>query len=116
MLLYGLSFEDIAYLPSKNKTGSYKTAADMPQDMNSYIEQNHQLDILLWQLANKRLDAAISSLQSKCGVGHFQQHLKAFKALQRFIRETCSDYKGWHEKHGIPGPYAYVADNGVGYR
>jgi hypothetical protein len=31
MLQYGLTFEDIVYLPLKKRGGKYKTASDMPQ-------------------------------------------------------------------------------------
>jgi hypothetical protein len=31
MLQYGLTFEDIVYLPLKRRVGKYKTASDMPK-------------------------------------------------------------------------------------
>jgi hypothetical protein len=31
MLQYGLTFEDIVYLPLKKRVGKYKTASDMPK-------------------------------------------------------------------------------------
>jgi hypothetical protein len=35
MLQYGLTFEDIVYLPLKKRVGKYKTAGDMPKVCSS---------------------------------------------------------------------------------
>lgn len=113
MMLYGLSHEDIAYLRSKDKTGLYKSAKDMPEDLNSYIEANNPKDMELWNLANARLNDTIQQLQPEC----FQQQLQTFTAIQAAVKRECADYRQWYADHGFSNTtHSYVSDNGWGFR
>ena len=56
MLSYGLKYEDVAYVSSRNKTGWYKPADVMPAQLNNYVVQQNKQDLRLWELANARLD------------------------------------------------------------
>ena len=116
MLLYGLTFEDIAYLRSKDRSTTYKAVGKLPPELSSHIEGHNQVDIQLWQLANDQLDMCIAKVDGECGTGHFQQQLSTFKALQAHVGRSCGDYKAWYAKHGFNGSYAWVGDNGWGYR
>lgn len=113
MMLYGLSHEDIAYLRSKDKTGLYKSAKEMPEDLNSYIETHNPKDIELWNLANARLNDTIQQLQPEC----FQQQLRTFAAIQAAVKRECADFRQWYADHGLSNTtYSYVSDNGWGFR
>jgi regulator of replication initiation timing len=113
MMVYGLTYEDIAHLRAKDKQGLYKTTADMPKELNDYIEEHNPLDLELWKLANARLDAAIQQLQPEC----FQHHLAMFAKVQAAVKDGCSNYQQFYAEHGLSNQtYAYVSDNGIGYR
>jgi hypothetical protein len=114
MLQYGLTFEDIAYLPSKVRTGKYKTAKDMPQHLNDYILSVNQHDMQLWQLANRRLDEKKAELVDACGADIVSAALEAFEQQLDDIRAECSDYQGWYEAHGFDGPFTYSGSPGIG--
>lgn len=113
MMLHGLQYDDVAYLRAKDKKGAYKSASDMPNDMNDYIEQHNQLDGELWRLANARLDDAIQQLQPDC----FKHHLAVFAKVQAAVKDGCSNYQQFYADHGLSNQtYSYVSDNGIGYR
>lgn len=114
MLQYGLTYEDIAYLPSKVRTGKYKTAKDMPQHLNDYILSVNQHDMQLWTLANTRLDEKKAELIDACGADIVSAALEAFEQLLDEIRAECSDYQRWYEEHGFDGPYTYSGSPGIG--
>ncbi|WIA19512.1 hypothetical protein OEZ85_004123 [Tetradesmus obliquus] len=114
MLQYGLTYEDIAYLPSKVRTGKYKTAKDMPQHLNDYILSVNQHDMQLWTLANTRLDEKKAELIDACGADIVSAALDAFEQLLDEIRAECSDYQRWYEEHGFDGPYTYSGSPGIG--
>lgn len=114
MLEYGLTYEDIAYLPSKVRTGKYKTAKDMPADLNDYILSANQDDYALWQLANKRLDQKKAQLQDECGADIVAAALHTFGELLEEVAAGCSDYIEWYKSHGYSEPYTYSGNPGLG--
>lgn len=114
MLEYGLTYEDIAYLPSKVRTGKYKTAKDMPQHLNDYIMSVNQQDMQLWQLANKRLDQKKAELLDSCGADIVASALYSFEQLLDEIRKECTEYQEWYDSHGYSGPYTYSGSPGIG--
>lgn len=114
MLEYGLTFEDIAYLPSKIRTGRYKSASDMPQELNDYILSVNQQDLALWELANKRLDARRAQLLDACGADIVAASLRAFESLLARVTDECSDYIEWYHTHGFPEPFTYSGSPGLG--
>lgn len=117
MMLYGLTYEDIAYLRAKNKKGLYKTAADSPKHMNDYIESHNKIDIELWNLANARLDSTIEKLKREDAGACFERHLAVFAAVQAAVKAGCRDYQRFHAEHGLSNQtYSYVSDNGIGFR
>jgi hypothetical protein len=93
---------DIAFVPSKVRTGLYKTAADMPAELNAYIMEHNHLDLQLWELANKKLDDHISRIEAECGEGHFAQALAKYKEAQALVEAECSNYREWYSEHGFP--------------
>lgn len=114
MLEYGLTYEDIAYLPSKIRTGKYKTTKDMPKDLNDYILSANQKDFELWQLANKRLDQKKTQLQEECGADIVAAALQKFDQLLHEVAAECSDYVEWYKSHGYSAPYTYSGTPGLG--
>jgi hypothetical protein len=118
MLLHGLRFEDIAYLSSKNRTGKYAGPAQMPAELNAFVAQRSDRDLLLWQVANARLDERRRELQQQCD-GHdvVGTTLAQFERLLSRVRQECADAQAWHAAHGLSGhPLVYRGDTGLGYR
>lgn len=116
MLTYRLKLQDIAYLPSKVRTGKYKPADQMPADLNSYILSVNQQDLLLWQHANKLLDECRRQLEQQCGAGVVAATLASFQALQAEVFRQCADFKAWYAANKVPAQYTYVNDEGWGWR
>lgn len=117
MLLYGLKLQDIAYLPSKVRTGKYKPSEQMPAALNEYVLSANSKDLQLWQHANKLLDARRAKLEQQCGTGVIADAIAAFKALQAEVAVHCSDFKAWYADHDLPArQYTYVNDEGWGWR
>lgn len=122
MLKYGLMFEDIAYLPLKVRKGHYRTASDMPQELNDFILENNQRDLELWGIANSRLDQERVMLQQQCGQGVVDSTLAAFEQLLAEVHAECAGYIEWYQRHSFGPPYTYTGvanvawDSGNGYR
>lgn len=113
MMHYGLDFEDIAHLRSKDKSGGYNSAANMPPAMHEYIQQHNQLDVELWVLASAKLDGAIQQLPTEC----FQHNLAVFGKVQAAVKERCSNYKQFYAQYNLSSEtLSYVSDNGIGFR
>jgi hypothetical protein len=115
MLQYGLQFEDIAYIAAKNRTGLYKTAEEMPKELNDFILSNNKQDLKQWELANKKLDEKILRLRADCG-DLFNATLSLFDDIQNEIFHECSAYRKWYGTHGFGEPYSYWRDLGMGPR
>jgi hypothetical protein len=117
MLQYGLKLQDIAYLPSKVRTGKYKPSAQMPAALNDYVLAANQQDLELWQHANQLMDERRAKLDKQCGPGVVADALAAFRALQAEVALRCSDFKRWYADHDLPAEqYTYVNDEGWGWR
>jgi hypothetical protein len=117
MLHYGLRLQDIAYLPSKVRTGKYKPSDQMPPELNDYILTANQQDLLLWQHANSLLDARRQQLEQRCGAGAVEAALGSFQQLQAAVAAQCSDFEAWYAANGLPATqYTYVNDEGWGWR
>jgi hypothetical protein len=111
-----LSFRDIVYLSAKNRTGLYKTAADMPAELNAYIMEHNELDLQLWDLAKRKLNERIARLEAECGSGIVVETLAKFKRVQALVLEECSEYHVWYKKHGFGPPFSRYSDNGIAPR
>lgn len=116
MLEFGLRLQDIAYLPSKVRTGKYKPAESMPEELNSYVLTANDKDLLLWQHANTLLDERRAKLEAQCGAGVVTAALASFQALQAAVAQQCADFKAWYAAHDLPPQYTYVNDEGWGWR
>jgi hypothetical protein len=116
MLTYGLRLQDIAYLPSKVRTGKYKPSDQMPPDLNSFVLSVNQQDLLLWQHANKLLDDRRQQLEQQCGAGAVAAALASFQALQAKVSRQCADFRAWYAANKVPAQYTYVNDEGWGWR
>lgn len=89
MLTYGLTFSDIAYVPLKQRHGKYKTAQEMPKELNDYILAHNQLDLQLWRLANQRLTTVRQNLEQRCGASTVSDALATFKQLKALLVKEC---------------------------
>lgn len=117
MLECGLRLQDIAYLPSKVRTGKYKPSDQMPPELNEYVLKMNQQDLLVWQHANKLLDARRQRLEQQCGASIVTDALASFQALQAEVSKQCADFKRWYAANGFPAEqYTYVNDEGWGWR
>uniref|UniRef100_A0A383W372 Sulfotransferase n=1 Tax=Tetradesmus obliquus TaxID=3088 RepID=A0A383W372_TETOB len=122
MLQYGLTFEDIVYLPLKKRVGKYKTASDMPKELNDYIMDQNDLDMRLWELANTQLDRKKTQLATRCGNETVQSALATFEQLLDEVVAECSEYVDWYNARGFEEPYTYTGiadiayDSGNGFR
>lgn len=117
MLQYGLKLQDIAYLPSKVRTGKYRPSEQMPAALNDYVLATNSKDLQLWQHANQLMYACRVRLEQQCGTGVIADALAAFQALQAEVALRCSDFKRWYADHVLPaGQYTYVNDEGWGWR
>lgn len=117
MLQYGLKLQDIAYLPSKVRTGKYMPSAQMPAALNDYVLAANQKDLQLWQHANHLLDERRAKLEQQSGPSAVADALASFQDLQAEVASRCSDFKRWYADHDLPaGQYTYVNDEGWGWR
>lgn len=116
MLQYGLRLSDIAYLPSKNRTGRYKPASTMPPELNAYVLAHNTHDLAVWQHANKLLDCRVERLRELCGGNAVQSAMAAFRQMQAEVARECTNFKAWYAKHNLPAQFTYVNDEGWGWR
>lgn len=116
MLEYGLQFADIAHLASKNRTGKYRSAKDMPAEMNAYIEKQNHEEIQLWKLANQKLDSTIAALKERCGPNVVSDALQTFRHMQAEVFKECHDFKSWYKRHHFGYPFTHFGDQGMGPR
>jgi hypothetical protein len=117
MLLHGLKLQDVAYLPSKNRTGKYRSATAMPRELNDYVLAANQRDLELWQQANVRLDAHVAALQQRCGTEVVRASLATFRHMQAEVARQCSNFAAWYTVHRLPAAqHTYVNDEGWGWR
>ncbi|KAF6255123.1 hypothetical protein COO60DRAFT_250064 [Scenedesmus sp. NREL 46B-D3] len=122
MLQYGLTFQDIVYLPLKKRVGKYKTASDMPKELNDYIMDQNDLDLRLWELAHTQLDRKKAQLATRCGNATVQSALASFEQLLDEVEAECTEYVQWYSERGFDAPYTYTGlsdiayDSGNGYR
>lgn len=116
MLDYGLKLYDIAYLPSKVRTGKYKPSQDMPPELNEYVLSTNHMDLQLWQEANRLLDQRRARVEQQCGAHLLQHALESFAALQAEVARHCTDFEAWYASNNLPSQYTFVNDEGWGWR
>lgn len=114
MLKYGLTLEDIAYLPVIRPTPNI-TVPEMPKELDEFILNTNKNDLLLWKIANSRLDKERAELQRNCAANVVERALKAFTTLLSEIKDECADYQAWYRQHGFDGPYTYTGIAGVAF-
>ena len=114
MLLYGLQFEDVGYLKSKDRSLVYPHASIMPQDKLDFIIKKNPRDIELFDLANESLNQKIENLKTT-GIA-FDEILRQFKELNALVQAECSHYRQWYSQHNFDTVYSYFRDNGIGTR
>ena len=114
MLLYGLQFEDVGYLKSKDWSLVYPHASIMPQDKLDFIIKKNPRDIELFDLANESLNQKIQILKES---GYaFDDILQQFKEVNALVQVECSNYRQWYSDHNFNTVYSYYGDNGIGTR
>eukprot|EP00775_Hariotina_reticulata_P001602 gene1602-1942_t len=116
MLEFGLQFWDIAHLSAKNRTGKYRAAKDMPQEMNTYLETANREELQLWRLANEELDDKVAALKQRCGPDVVSDALSTFRHLQAEVFKECQNYKMWYQRRGFDYPFTHFGDQGIGPR
>lgn len=116
MLEAGLTFEDVAHLSSKVRTGRYKGYRDMPDDMNAFLLRANAKELELWQAAMEALDAKRAALEARCGARVVDAALETFERLQAAVAAACGDHVAWYHARGWGEPFGHFGDNGVAPR
>lgn len=115
MLKYGLTLEDIAYLPVMVQPTTNTTVPEIPKGLADFILNTNKKDMLLWEIANSRLDRERAELQRNCAANVVDRALEAFQSLLSEIKNECADYQVWYRQHGFDGPYTYTGIAGVAF-
>ena len=114
MLQYGLRFEDMAYLKSKDRSAVYPHASILPKHIIEFLVKNNPKDIELFDLANESLNQRIQNLKES---GYpFDDILRQFKEVNALVEAKCSNYKQWYSDHNFNTVYSYYNDNAIGTR
>ena len=116
MLDFGLDYWDIAHISTKIRTGMYKQADEMPEELNQYIESRNSKDAELWKLANEDLDRRIARIGKRCGSSYFDEALDLFNSIQDAVYDECTNYEDWYKAHDFNTSLTYWFDNGKGPR
>lgn len=92
-LVFGLSWRDIAYLPSKILNDKYETFYDMPLQKQRRVLQilspKIESDLAFHSYASHRLNETISEIDSFYGQGTYQKQLECFKHIIEEVGRTC---------------------------
>jgi len=94
-LAFGLSWRDIAYLPSKVLHTQYQSFADMPLQKQTRVSQilSHKIesDLAFHSYASHRLNETISQIDSFYGHGIYQSQLACFKQVLQEVETRCGE-------------------------
>lgn len=92
---FGLSWRDIAYLPSKILNDKYETFSEMPLQKQRQVSQilspKIESDLAFHSYASRRLNETIAEIDSFYGQGTYQRQLECFKHVIEEVGRTCSD-------------------------
>jgi hypothetical protein len=92
---FGLSWRDIAYLPSKILNDKYETFSEMPLQKQRQVSQilspKIESDLAFHSYASRRLNETIAQIDSFYGQGTYQRQLECFKHVIEEVGRTCGD-------------------------
>ena len=94
-LAFGLSWRDIAYLPSKVLNDKYDTFSEMPlqkqRQVSQILSSKIESDLAFHSSASHQLNETISQIDSFYGQGTYQRQLDCFKHVIEEVGRTCGE-------------------------
>lgn len=82
-LTFGIPLRTLQYSSQlKNRQGIRPTASMKPDWLNNYTMYFYPNDLILWELANSKLDAQKAAIAERCGGHVVEDTLQNFKYLQ----------------------------------